>query len=136
MIWRKPIAALLLLVFVLPMLLSSMAMGQDPESGLPACCRRNGQHHCAMTLMERSAMAMSAATQQEPRWSSPAEHCPYCPASVTVAQHLDSLAPPPVSPLLLYSRTLAERRRQAECRRRIALDGARHKRGPPASSLA
>jgi len=43
------IAAALLLVFAGNTALP--ALFADPESNLPACCRRDGKHHCAMMDM-------------------------------------------------------------------------------------
>ena len=39
----------LLALFVLPPYLSLFA---DSESSLPPCCRRNGNHHCALRMMQ------------------------------------------------------------------------------------
>ncbi len=73
----KFIAIALLLILAgdtaLPALLAS------PESNLPACCRRDGKHHCAM--ME------TLENQQEnagPSWKTVAKKCPSFPRS-TVA---------------------------------------------------
>src|SRR6267142_3495182 len=45
----RVIAAALLLVFAGNTALP--ALFADPESNLPACCRRDGKHHCAMMDM-------------------------------------------------------------------------------------
>lgn len=124
---------LLLAVFGLPLVSSSLALGQDPEAGLPACCRRSGQHHCAMTMAARAQMA--ASTSDEHRWERPVEQCPYCPARVAAA-HFDPSVVPLHADVLRYAHGPAARVWNAECRRRVSRDGARQKRGPPALFLA
>src|ERR1700733_16076757 len=34
--------------------------GKVDESSLPACCRRNGKHHCVMTALENGETSISA----------------------------------------------------------------------------
>jgi hypothetical protein len=34
-----------------------LAIGQDPDTALPACCRRHGQHHCTMLESDRDSSA-------------------------------------------------------------------------------
>lgn len=45
---RRVLASVLLLLFSLA--LASPLFASDPESNLPACCRRNGKHHCNMRM--------------------------------------------------------------------------------------
>ncbi len=45
---RRLLSILLLAAFALPLVAPALALAQDPDAGLPACCRRHGQHHCAM----------------------------------------------------------------------------------------
>jgi hypothetical protein len=44
---RRLLSILLLAAFALPLVAPLLALAQDPDAGLPACCRRHGQHHCA-----------------------------------------------------------------------------------------
>jgi hypothetical protein len=44
---RRVSAALLIAVFGLA-LIGSALFASDPDTNLPACCRRLGKHHCAM----------------------------------------------------------------------------------------
>ena len=131
---RRYVAMLLLAVFGLPIVLSSVALGQDPEAGLPACCRRTGTHHCGMSLGERTGHAEAAL--QERVWKAPIERCPYCPASPAVSVHLDVLSPGAMPAGFGFAHGPAALIRRAECSRRIARERARHKRGPPSVSLA
>lgn len=131
---RKVIAILLLAIFGLPLLLSSAALGQGAEAGLPACCRRTGAHHCAMTMSERglSANPTEASTGSgEIRLRRLAERCPYCPTTPVTA-HADPLSEPEQARLLAAAfGSQAAVVAQTESRWRIARDRSRQKRGPP-----
>lgn len=56
---RRVCATLLLGLF--SFLLGSPLLIADTDSNLPACCRRLGQHHCAMPTPESSGPALHAA---------------------------------------------------------------------------
>jgi hypothetical protein len=45
---RRLMAALLLVLTLAPAL--AAAVPSSPDSLIPACCRRDGAHHCAMTM--------------------------------------------------------------------------------------
>lgn len=130
---RKVVAILLLAVFGLP-LLSSAALGQDAEAGLPACCRRAGAHHCAMTMGERGplANATEASTHNgEVRFRRLAERCPCCPTTPVTA-HADPFSgPEQVRLMAAVFGSQAGVVAQTESRWRIARDRSRQKRGPP-----
>jgi hypothetical protein len=51
---RRALAAVLLVLFSFSLIPSS-AFASDPESRLPACCRRNGKHHCVIATEGSSA---------------------------------------------------------------------------------
>lgn len=120
---RKVLAITLLALFCLPFL-QPLALALAPqtaaEQNLPACCRRNGAHHCSMR--------MSLPPSGQPTLQS---HCPCedqtsAPAHVVTPHHV-------VSPGLLASLLLAHPTGlpQTESRLRLAQERARHKRGPP-----
>jgi len=73
---RQAVAAALMLVFLSPLVLPLFAATSDPESSLPACCRRHGKHHCTMTM---EMMAMLAASSG-PTLTAPT--CPLYPSAV------------------------------------------------------
>lgn len=128
---RRLLSMLLLAVFGLAFVAPLMATAQTANGALPACCRRNGAHHCAMSMAERSQMVEDEGTRL--RWKAPLERCPYCPAS-TVEPHAKQtlIVPVPTSMLtamLCYSAGVV----QTESKRRISLDRSRQKRGPPFS---
>ena len=71
---RRPLAFLLILFFALGPLQGVLEASED--SRLPACCRRNGAHHCAMS--EDMRAALDRATSSSPALTAPAT-CPSFP---------------------------------------------------------
>lgn len=125
---RRSIAITLLLLFSLPLISPVLALAAASDANLPACCRRNGAHHCMMKMQQREPSG------PEIRLSTISQRCPAYPAAVTQVQHGDlscstaSLAfAEIVSHPAIKAQTLA--------RARVALDRSRQKRGPPCSRL-
>ncbi len=130
---RRLFAILIAVLVGLPTVtpLFALATGDDP--GLPACCRRDGKHHCMMAGMETGRPASSSRTGLTS--PSVSERCPYGARSVPSTAHPDwsldtaqgifagVVAHPAVAP-------------QTESKRRISADRSRQKRGPPAFLLA
>jgi hypothetical protein len=119
---RRAPAALLLLLLSLPLIAPLLVSAPD-ESQLPACCRRDGKHHCAMAGM---------ALQNIPsRFVVVSEKCPYCPFL-----HAQLMLPHiffrPASAFTAHAASIADIVRETEAGYRISADRARHKRGPPA----
>lgn len=56
---RRAFATLLLALFSFS-LISPAVLASDPESNLPACCRRGGKHHCAMMAMQSESPSGSS----------------------------------------------------------------------------
>ncbi|HZQ45254.1 MAG TPA: hypothetical protein VFA99_18525 [Acidobacteriaceae bacterium] len=54
---RRLLSILLLAAFALPLVAPALALAQDPDAGLPACCRRHGRHHCAMLERQKDPSA-------------------------------------------------------------------------------
>ena len=121
---RRILSITLLLAFLLPMLTPLAALGEDPETRLAMCCRKDGQHHCMQAM----------ATEGSPRWTAP-NRCPMSPRSVAPG-HSERVGV--LAAALIFGEVVAHPgvRRQAEARARIALDQARHKRGPPTDVLS
>ena len=105
------------------------ALRPKSESDLPPCCRRNGKHHCMMSMAERSQIADRA-----PAFSTPAEKCPHYPAVELGVQGNFFVAPTPertVSPYCALPVALTQRLPiLAE-----PAESAHLKRGPPASLI-
>jgi hypothetical protein len=138
---QRILAITLMLLFGLPVISPLFALGGDAETNLPACCRRNGMHHCMMGMnMGSTSTGASAATGAaggagaRTTAAIVTERCPYGAQSMPVAVHegwtLDTAAAvfaglvshPAGSP-------------QTESKRRVASLRARQKRGPPVLSL-
>jgi hypothetical protein len=56
--------------------------GKVDESRLPACCRRNGKHHCAMmAMMQQQAREQQAEADRAASVSS-RDDCPFAPKAL------------------------------------------------------
>ena len=130
---RRLLAILIAILVGLPTVtpLFALATGEDPTR--PACCRRDGKHHCMLADMDMSG----SASADRSGFSAPSisERCPYGAKSIPSTAHPDwsldtaqavfagVVAHPAVAP-------------QTESKRRISAERSRQKRGPPASLLA
>ena len=126
--WRISAMILLALFFSMNVLPLLSAQGSD-ETSLPACCRKNGKHHCMMSMSERTQLA-----QRDPQFTAPIEKCPYSPAS-PVSLHGHGFRP--TLGALAFAEIVSHpvQRPQTEARRRISFDRSRQKRGPPSVVL-
>ena len=116
---RRVLTWLLLAVFGLPTVAPLLAMGQDIEAHLPACCRRNGAHHCIMNAGQPShAPVFSARCPEFPQ-----------PTMTAPAGTFIALAAPSLFVLTNISTIPASQR--AETQYRISRERSHHKRGPP-----
>jgi hypothetical protein len=116
----------LLLVFSLPLISPLFALAAGSDANLPACCRRNGAHHC--TSMTRALPGAGVNLSAMPQC------CPAYPAIAAPAPHghlsfqaeslifAEIVSHPAIKP-------------QTEARARVALDRSRQKRGPPLDLL-
>lgn len=121
---RRAWAAILVVLFSYPLIAPAFASGPD-DSQLPACCRRNGKHHCAMQMaeMELGNIPSGLVTVSEKCPYAPFARCPLMlPHSFTPSAR-GAIAGPGKGPALIV--------RAAEAGYRISADRARHKRGPP-----
>jgi hypothetical protein len=96
----------------------------DAESNLPACCRRNGAHHCTMSLDE--AASNSATSVQAIRQTCPSFPAIAAPANASLALARPSAA---VFAALLSHPSIQF---QTEARYRVSFNRSHQKRGPPA----
>jgi hypothetical protein len=119
----KFIAVALLLILACDTTLPAMLAG--PESNLPACCRRDGKHHCAM-------MEMLEQQQEDagPSWKTVAKKCPLFPRG-TVALFADSSTPPTSADFAGSLSGASVIKVQTEVLFHISHSRTRQKRGPP-----
>ena len=122
---RRLISILLLAVFGLPVVSPLFAAVQAADAGLPACCRRNGKHHCMMKMEERSKLI------QQGVWiGAPADKCPYYPCALP-AVHSDQIPPKTFASVIAAFANQPVRVAQTASKRRIMRGGSRPERGPP-----
>jgi hypothetical protein len=120
----RRISAILLLALFSFSLISPAVLAADPESSLPACCRRNGKHHCAM-------MAIEAASSSGP--SLQAAPCASFPSirAVPTSAATGLLKTPAAVFASVLSRPAAHPQTEQLLRNSFTLSG--QKRGPPLS---
>jgi hypothetical protein len=126
---RRSLSILLILLFGFPLVAPVFALGADGDATLPACCRKNGSHHCAMSMQQIASLGVGTHLLARPNC------CPLYPKAIAQSQHHDlsfNVA------ALLFAEAVAHPaiRRQTEAWARVALDGARQKRGPPIVRLS
>ena len=123
---RKFIAIALLAFFGLPFASTLSALTPKSEANLPACCRRNGKHHCMMSMAEREKLA-----GDKPAFAAPPDKCPFAPSHALIAPNRDQVGLLPgraifaglISHPAVYSQVLAQWR--------INRERSNQKRGPP-----
>jgi hypothetical protein len=115
--------------FAIPLMHAAMS---DPESGLPACCRRSGEHHCAIMDQYLRTKASGA-----PAFTAPPTHCPLYPHGRTQSWTRSVAAILPIRGAI-YATLQSHPACQAQtlARYRVSFDRSRQKRGPPVSLLA
>lgn len=123
---RRLLSILLLVAFGLPVVSPLFAMVRTDEARLPACCRRDGKHHCMMGMSDRARQGQSVLS-----FGTPVEKCPYCPSAL-VAAHIDYLAAPTAHAVFASLVSHPSGIAQTESLRRISRDRSHQKRGPPA----
>jgi hypothetical protein len=121
---RRLLSSVLLLLFSLPLISPVLALAASSDANLPACCRRNGAHHCTMKVGPAAGINLSSIPQ----------HCPAYPAMVTQIRH-GVLSFQTASLIFAEIVSHPTPRLQTQARARVALDCARQQRGPPADLL-
>jgi hypothetical protein len=115
----------LLAVLFVPLFTTLFALTAQGEQRLPACCRRGGAHHCmeAMQKLESAGDGLQVGAIHAP--------CPFYPHAVVSVSHAE---PALVAASLLFAEVVSHPalHAQTEAWARVAEEGARHKRGPPA----
>src|ERR1035438_3485636 len=83
---QRLLAILLLAVFGF-WTAAPLMMADPSDSSLPACCRRNGLHHCSMKRADQD---------QGPSLRNIADVCPYCPQTGASRDYTRTVLPAPV----------------------------------------
>ncbi len=122
---RRLLALSLLLLLSFPLAAPLFALSANSEANLPACCRRNGAHHCAMKMQRTGT-----AAQQTTAFSTPMK-CPFYPGAATLVRHNDARLHS-VAGLLIETVDDPVIKLTSYTHVRIDLDTAWQKRGPPA----
>jgi len=100
---RRGFSILLILFFGLGPL-SAMIDGTE-DANLPACCRRNGAHHCAMNMQMAAIMAKIA--DPRPAFSAPLT-CPLYPGpAITIMAPVHALTAAHAGPVFASTHSLA-----------------------------
>jgi hypothetical protein len=126
---RRLLSITLLLLIGFPLIAPLFAMESVSEARLPACCRRNGAHHCMLSA------EMLAALEHGQHWTVVHSKCPMYPVASASAHH-DLLSFEDARLLSAGVLTHPAHHRQIEVWARVAQAGARQKRGPPAVRLS
>lgn len=119
---RRLLASALMLAFFSPLIAPAFTASVN-EADLPACCRRDGKHHCMMYRMAMGLAPWPYRTVQD--------KCPYSPfahLAILIFHGYFSHKPPAAA---AHMAVLAARVRQAEAGYRISFSRSRQKRGPP-----
>ena len=121
---RRGPAILLLFLFSFPLI--GPALFVDAGSDLPACCRRDGKHHCGMMAQD-----MAETPSSGPVVSTFRTRCPFFPkGGAILPQSGPALlaATQPLCGALLCDMTVQA---QAEAGYCVSLQCSHQKRGPP-----
>jgi len=117
---RRLVAISLLTLFTFPFVLPLFGTSAV-EATLPACCRRNGKHHCMMYMAWSQGLSFRTVR----------EKCPYsiAPPAILV---LRSFTPSAAASVFAGITRHPASAPQVEAQLRISFDRTRQKRGPPA----
>jgi hypothetical protein len=121
---QRILAILLTAVFSLPLI--SPLLSASPDQQLPACCRKDGKHACAM----RKA---APAPANGPAVSAVKPACPLYPAPAPSFSSTSSLAPPALLAGSAAVRSSGQFLANAEHHAHSAIGHSVPKRGPPAA---
>ena len=123
---RRALAILLAVLFSFELIAPALLAGAAPD--LPACCRRNGKHHCAMADMDGAEGTPSGSTVKAIE-----SKCPFFPKTAAVPGYSKTIfrivAPVAGAPVLMGSAAAEPDDNLSH----TALHGPVRKRGPPSS---
>lgn len=117
---RRVCATLLLALFGFPLILPAIRV--DSEAKLPACCRREGKHHCGMA---------NATSQQETSEAAVREKCPDYPGISAVPAFSNTILLNATQVFFASLKKHPAVHSQTEALQRISFSRSSQKRGPP-----
>jgi hypothetical protein len=117
---RRALALLLLVGFSFP-LIAPLFASAPSEASLPACCRRNGKHHCALY----------ASMMVSPRYQTITARCPCYPFTGIALMLPHGFAGNARVETVISATGPTAVVREADAGYRISFDRSRQKRGPP-----
>jgi hypothetical protein len=127
---RRTAAFALLLMLLAPTCsLALPLLFADQSSDLPACCRRDGKHHCAMMDMANSNAA--GATNGSPAFGAAQLRCPFRPTRFGVMGQSSVLYAVRPATFLAVNSLLATVQRENELKLLGIGHPSNQKRGPP-----
>jgi hypothetical protein len=120
---RRALASLLLVLFSFPLIAPAFTPSADAQ--LPACCRRDGKHHCSMAAgdLEQNGPVFQAIRPQCPCFPSGT------PSSIPDQRSNAILGSAPSVFVSFHSDSVVQR--STEAFPPSALSRAHQKRGPP-----
>jgi hypothetical protein len=122
----RRISAIVLLALFSFSLIGPELLSADSDSNLPACCRRDGKHHCA-------AMSGSGQTSSTGPWFKSGETCPFSPGSFITTSGSDAFIPVVSAAASASLADHAALLYSAPASGRLSLNHSHQKRGPPSS---
>lgn len=120
---RRILASLLVVLFGFSLIAQAL-FASDPDSNLPACCRRNGKHHCAM--MTRSGESSGPVLL--------AARCPAFPSVNAIPSSQTAGLPGSSSSTRIALEMQSPSLIGIQAHSRISYSQAGQKRGPPSFS--
>jgi hypothetical protein len=119
----------ILLVFVFSFSLIAPAVFSDAESNLPACCRRDGKHHCSMTSREMADVAVAPSSGSAV--DALRARCPLFPSGGAVVPNPEAALLAACLPAGISTVSQMATLARAEAGYRISFNRSHQKRGPP-----
>jgi hypothetical protein len=114
----------ILLVFLFSFSLIAPALFADAESNLPACCRRDGKHHCGMADMEQTPSPGPAVDALHAK-------CPLFPSGRAVLPHSGAALLAASQPAGVWIVSQITAQAYVDAGYRISSNRSHPKRGPP-----
>ncbi len=129
---RRILAILIVVLTGLPAITPFLARGGGSDLNRPACCRRDGKHHCMLVDMDETASSSATAIAGAKNFKAAyiGERCPYGSKAMPVPVHrVWTLAT--ASAVFAGVVTHPAVAPQQEAKRRVSADRSSQKRGPP-----